>query len=306
MVAFPVGSDTPGHRRIAALKAAGTPVEISNGAGGAAETLAALLRPLLAPVATAPVAGIANLPLIELPAEHHGPFLAIVLSGDGGWRDVDKGVAEKLQSDGVSVVGWDSLRYFWSKKSPEQTARDLSAVIDTYVSRWNEFKVALVGYSFGADVLPFAYNHLSPEAKVRVVQLSLLGFAPAADFEISIAGWLGVAPGKDALATVPALAPIDPTMVQCFYGATENDSACPLISRKGEIIRTAGATISTMTTTLSREAFSVAFTGAGNSGSRSLQSGGKMEATSSTTEVRINERRAAALFRESLSAFGMI
>jgi len=240
VAAFPVGSDTPGHRRIATLKAAGTPVEIENGAGGAAETLATLLRPLLAPVATAPVAGIANLPLIELPAEHHGPFLAIVLSGDGGWRDVDKGVAEKLQSDGVSVIGWDSLRYFWSKKSPEQTARDLSAVIDTYVSRWGASKVALVGYSFGADVLPFAYNHLSPEAKVRVVQLSLLGFAPAADFEISVAGWLGAAPGKDALPTEPALTLIDPTMIQCFYGAEENDSACPLISRKAEIIRTAG------------------------------------------------------------------
>ena len=240
VAAFPAGSDTPGHRRIAALRAAGTPVDIENGAGGAAETLPTLLRRLLAPVATAPVAGIANLPLIELPAEHHGPFLAIVLSGDGGWRDVDKGVAEKLQSDGVSVIGWDSPRYFWSKKSLEQTARDLSAVIDTYVSRWGASKVALIGYSFGADVLPFAYNHPSPEAKVQVVQLSLLGFAPAADFEISIAGWLGAAPGKDALPTEPALALIDPTMIQCFYGAKENDSACPLISRKAEIIRTAG------------------------------------------------------------------
>ena len=158
-------------------------------------------------------AGIANLPLIEMPAEHHGPFLAIVLSGDGGWRDVDKGIAEKLRSAGVSVVGWDSLRYFWNKKSPEQTARDLGAVIDTYVSRWGASRIALVGYSFGADVLPFAYNHLSPEAKVRVIQLSLLGFATSADFEVSVAGWLGAAPGKDALPTAPALAPIDPTMI---------------------------------------------------------------------------------------------
>ena len=63
-------------------------------------------------------------------------MLAIVLSGDGGWRDLDKTISEKLQSDGVSVVGWDSLRYFWSRKSPEQVARDLGAVIDTFSSRW--------------------------------------------------------------------------------------------------------------------------------------------------------------------------
>jgi type IV secretory pathway VirJ component len=240
IVGFPAGRDTPGRQRIAALKAAGTPVNVSNAAGGAVETLAALLHPLLTPGAIAPTAGIANLPLVELPAEPRGPLLAIVLSGDGGWRDVDRAIAQKLQADGVSVVGWDSLRYFWSKKSPEQTARDLGAVIDTYTSRWGASKIALIGYSFGADVLPFAYDHLSPEAKARVVQLSLLGFAPAANFEITVSGWLGAAPDKDALPTEPALVPIDPTMVQCFYGANENDSACPLLAGKAEVIRVPG------------------------------------------------------------------
>jgi phosphatidylglycerol lysyltransferase len=240
MVGFPADHDTPGRQRIAALKAAGTPVYVSPSAGNAAETLAALLRPRLAPGATAPTTGIANLPLVELPAEPRGPLLAIVLSGDGGWRDVDRSIAQKLQSDGVSVVGWDSLRYFWSKKSPEQTARDLGAVIDTYTSRWGASKIALIGYSFGADVLPFAYDHLSPEAKVRVVQLSLLGYAPAANFEITVSGWLGAAPGKEALPTEPAIAPIDPTMVQCFYGAEEDDSACPPLTGKAEVIRVSG------------------------------------------------------------------
>ncbi len=115
-------------------------------------------------------------------------------------------------------------------------------MIDTYVSRWGASKVALVGYSFGADVLPFAYDRLSPEAKARVVQLSLLGLATAADFEISVAGWLGAVPGDDALPTAPALAPIDPSMVQCFYGTDENESLCPLLPLKDkvEIIRTSG------------------------------------------------------------------
>jgi phosphatidylglycerol lysyltransferase len=240
---FPAGRDTPGRRHITALQAAGTPIDIAElHSGSAPEALVELLRPRLAPGTAAPTEGIADLPLIELPAEHRGPLLAIILSGDGGWRDLDKTIAEKLQADGISVVGWDSLRYFWSQKSPEQTARDLGAVIDTYVSRWGASKVALVGYSFGADVLPFAYDRLSPEAKAPVVQLSLLGLATAADFEISVAGWLGAAPGEAALSTAPALAPIDPSMVQCFYGADETDSLCPLLPSKDkvEIIRTSG------------------------------------------------------------------
>ena len=243
VVGFPAGGDAPARQRIAALKAAGTPVEIASVSGDSpAETLATLLRPHLPPITTPPVASIDNLPLVELPAAPPGPLLAIILSGDGGWRDLDKTIAEALQSDGVSVVGWDSLRYFWSQKSPEQTARDLGAVIDAYVSRWSASKVALVGYSFGADVLPFAYDRLPPNAKARVVQLSLLGLSTAADFEIRVAGWLGQPPGKDALPTAPALAQIDPTMIQCFYGATETGSGCPLLQANGkaEVIQTAG------------------------------------------------------------------
>lgn len=243
LVGFSPGGDASGRQRIAALKAAATPIEVASSVGTSpAQTLAALLQPHLSTAASLPTTGIADLPLIELPAAKRGPLLAIILSGDGGWRDLDKTIAEQLQSAGVSVVGWDCLRYFWSQKSPEQTARDLSAVIDTYTSRWGASKIALVGYSFGADVLPFVYDRLSPDAKRSVVQLSLLGFATAADFEIRVAGWLGAKPGKDALPTAPALAPIDPAMVQCFYGADEDDSACPLLIQEGkaEVIRTAG------------------------------------------------------------------
>ena len=241
VVAFPVGSNGPERQHIAVLKAAGTPVDIASHAGsGAAETLAALMRPHLTPVATSPPTGIAKLPLIELPAEQSGPLLAIVLSGDGGWRDIDKTVSEKLQSAGVSVVGLDCLRYFWSRKSPEQVARDLGAVVDTFLSRWGGSKVVLVGYSFGADVLPFAYDRLSPETKSHIVQLSLLGFSTAADFEIRVAGLVGAGPSKEALPTEPTLAPIDPTIIQCFYGADEDDSACRFLQGKAEVIRTTG------------------------------------------------------------------
>jgi type IV secretory pathway VirJ component len=243
VVGFASNGATQGRQRVAAQKAAGTPVTLVDVARlGPAVALATLLNPYLSSAAEPTTGGIANLPLVELPAAPRGHLLAIVLSGDGGWRDLDKTIAEQLQSDGVSVVGWDSLRYFWSQKSPEQTARDLSAVIDHYVSRWGASKVALVGYSFGADVLPFAYDRLSPEAKKRVVLLSLLGLATAADFEIRVAGWLGEPPSKNALPTEPALAAIDPTMIQCFYGANEDDSACPFLlqNHETEVIRTAG------------------------------------------------------------------
>jgi phosphatidylglycerol lysyltransferase len=246
-VGFDRAANRDGRARVDDMRTQATPVSIEDltEADGAAAAMAALLRPRLGK--SRGIAGpvIAGLPLVEMPASPPGPLLAIVLSGDGGWRDLDRSIAAKLRSHGVSVIGWDSLRYFWSQKTPAQTARDLDAVIDTYTARWGASKVALIGYSFGAGVLPFAYDRLPPEAKQRVVQLSLLGFGTAADFEISMMGWLGAPPTENALPTKPALAPIDPSMIQCFYGRDDGDSLCPALAKtakadKAEIIETGG------------------------------------------------------------------
>jgi type IV secretory pathway VirJ component len=190
---------------------------------------------------SAPLTGVAKLPLIELPAPHQSPLLAIIISGDGGWRDLDKVIAEDLSRNAVPVVGWDSLRYFWSRRTPEEASRDLAAVIETYTRKWRAQKVALIGYSFGADVLPFLYDRLPSETKRRVSQISLLGLSGAADFEIKVSGWLGGSHSEASQPTQPALAPIDPALIQCFYGEKESDTLCPaLASRGAETVRTAG------------------------------------------------------------------
>jgi type IV secretory pathway VirJ component len=184
---------------------------------------------------------VADLPLIELPAQGNSGLMAVLLSGDGGWRDLDKTIAEKLQSLGVSVVGWDSLRYFWRKKSPEKTAADLGAIISWYGSKWHAEKVALIGYSFGADVLPFAYLGLPQFQEDRVVTLSLLGLESAADWEIRVFGWLGAPPSPQATPIGPVIEAIAPGLIQCFYGEEEQDSFCPNLAPRGaEIIRTKG------------------------------------------------------------------
>lgn len=185
---------------------------------------------------------VSDLPLIELPAASGSHMLAIVISGDGGWRDLDKTIARRLQAWGVSVVGIDSLRYFWSRKTPEQTAHDLARVIQTYSTRWHAKSVGLIGYSFGADVLPFAYNRLSASVRDRIKLMALLGFDHAADFEIRVTGWLGMPPSGTALPVRPELVKVPPEMVQCFYGEDEVDTICPDLKGMGiAVIRTPGS-----------------------------------------------------------------
>ncbi|MCG5074315.1 virulence factor family protein [Paraburkholderia tagetis] len=206
-----------------------------------AEKLVALTSPHLR-VQTESEEDVSDLPLVELPAAHPTDMLAVVISGDGGWRDLDKTIAEALQKQGVSVIGWDALRYFWSEKTPAQTSHDLARVLNTYTARWHVKHIALVGYSFGADVMPFAYNRLPDALRAKVSYMSLLGFAPDADFQIRVTGWLGMPASDKALQVRPELAKVPPAIVQCVYGADEKETLCPALANTGiELVKTNGS-----------------------------------------------------------------
>jgi type IV secretory pathway VirJ component len=177
-----------------------------------------------------------DLSLIEVPAAapSAGDEMAVLLSGDGGWAELDKSVAGGLAAAGVPTVGWSSLRYFWSPKTPEQAATDLARVIVRYTSAWNRRRVILIGYSFGAEVLPFLITRLTSDARQRIADVTLLGPGPTASFEFHVAEWLG---GSKATAyrTVPEIEKLS-MPVTCVQGEGETDSACS--SLKGPNITT--------------------------------------------------------------------
>ncbi len=182
-------------------------------------------------VAALPVAGgdIAGLPLIEVPADSgeaslHRDTLAILFTGDGGWAEIDKGIAHALAQQGVSVVGWSSLRYFWQPRTPEQAAGDLDRVIAHYTQAWGRHSVLLLGYSFGADVLPFLYNRLSKPQRAEVAAVALVGLSSHAEFEFHVAGWLH----DEGQARYPTSPEIDRAAapVLCVSGADEPPVGC--------------------------------------------------------------------------------
>lgn len=181
----------------------------------------------------------ARLPLIEYPLQEPSTVMAVIYSGDGGWRDLDKQIGERLVSKGVPVIGIDSLRYFWRRKTPDQVAEDLHAIVTAYRQRWHATKVALIGYSFGADILPFAVTRLPRDSRDAVVQISLLGLESTALFEFQMAGWFTDV--KSDYPVLPELQQLDLTRVQCFYGEEEEDTLCRSPELKNaEVIRTSG------------------------------------------------------------------
>lgn len=208
------------------------------------DDLASAVISVLAEGHSAPDGGgkIEDLPLVLLPAEPRGKAMAVIYSGDGGWRDLDKQIGDALQRAGIPVVGVDCLRYFWHRQTPETAAQGLERIVGHFTQIWQTPEVLLIGYSFGADVIPFLLNRLAPETREQIRMVALLGLSRAAEFEIRMSGWLGGGASADAMPLAPELGRLDSRLVQCFYGAEEQDqSGCTDASLRGaEIIQTAG------------------------------------------------------------------
>lgn len=176
-----------------------------------------------------PPAQLADLPLVENPVKEGGSDkrFAILLSGDGGWAAIDKGIAAGLVAKGVPVAGFDSLRYFWSARTPEGLAADLDRVIRYYASRWKRSDVVLIGFSQGADVLPFALNRLPAATRDRVRLTALLGPGQKASFEFHVTNWIG--PSGDR-PIEPEAKKLSAANTVCLYGTTDKTSLCPALA----------------------------------------------------------------------------
>ena len=189
-----------------------------------------LLQPLalllLAAAASAQSGGVADLPLVELPADSQRPYLAVLLTGDGGWADLDRQVSARLVAAGVPVVGWNSLKYYWVQRSPEEASRDLERILVHYLAKWSKTRVVLVGYSRGADVLPFLASRLPPGRLKQVRLLALLGPATSNRFEPLASAYTHLGAQAPELPTAPELGKLRGMRILGFYGADETDSLC--------------------------------------------------------------------------------
>ena len=174
-----------------------------------------------------PPASLADLPLIEVPAAGNGDAFAVLLSGDGGWAGLDKDVAAALAANGISVVGIDSLRYFWTARSPDTLATDLDRVLRYYAASWHKGHAVLIGYSQGADVLPFAVNRLPPASRAFVERTVMMGLGENASFQFHFTNWLGADSG--GLPILPEVSRLDAASTLCLYGKDEDDSLCPKV-----------------------------------------------------------------------------
>jgi type IV secretory pathway VirJ component len=190
--------------------------------------MAVLISALVINVGVAVAAGatpLSALPLVEAPAPGHGDTLAVFYSGDGGWAALDRGMAQGLVEAGVPVVGYDSLRYFWTRRSPDEAASDLAAVLRRYMAAWGKSRIVLVGYSFGAGALPAILERLPPDLRSHIRLVALVGVGAAGELRFQVGDWLNHS-GAEAYSIAPMLEKLRGLPLACFYGDREKHDAC--------------------------------------------------------------------------------
>jgi type IV secretory pathway VirJ component len=202
---------------------------VSQAASRTPQLRAAFIKLLKKPETTAApqAAALKDLPLVEIPATGpRGDTLAVILSGDGGWASIDRQLGNTLSRRGVSVIGLNSLKYFWARRTPEGAGQDLERILSYYFAAWKKDKVLLIGYSLGADVLPFMANRLSPQTLSRVQLIALLGLGRRVDFEFHLTNWFWDSPTTTARPVLPEVKKLRGTKTLCFYGNEERDTLC--------------------------------------------------------------------------------
>lgn len=164
--------------------------------------------------------------------------LAFFISGDGGWTNFDHSLAESLAKNGMPVVGLDAQQYFWNPKSPEESAATIEKTIQHYLQQWNKNEFILVGYSFGANIIPFIADKFSDEVKNHLSGLYCLSPNEKADFEIHIIDMLGMGANKEKYNVPLQIKKVHHFNITCIFGEQEDKTLPPRFKEAGAQIIT--------------------------------------------------------------------
>ena len=166
------------------------------------------------------------LPLVEVPVSAPGEQFAVIVTGDGGWRKIDASLADRLQHRGIPTVGLDAAAYYRTRRTPEESAAALEAILREYNATWHRPKAVIIGFSRGADVLPFMINRLPADLQGSIGLIALLGLEPLIDFRYH-PSWIPFYHPREIQHPVkPEVEKLRGQKILCVRGKVEKDSLC--------------------------------------------------------------------------------
>jgi type IV secretory pathway VirJ component len=163
--------------------------------------------------------------------------VALLISGDGGWYGFEQQIADNLAKRGIPTVGLDSKKYFWNRRTPEETASDIARALNFYGKLWGREKFLLIGYSLGAELVPFIVNRFPITLKAKVSSAVLLSPATTTDFEIHISNMLGMGNRQNTYNTTDEIVNMQEVKTLIIFGDGEKTQLPELLNKTKVIIK---------------------------------------------------------------------
>ena len=147
--------------------------------------------------------------------------IALLFSGDGGWFGFEQSIADYLGAYGIPTIGIDTKKYFWNRKTPEKTASDMAEILIYYGKEWDKTRFVLIGYSQGAEIVPFLVTHFPDALKSKVLSAVMLSPETTTDFEIHITNMLGFGSRQNTYNVIEEINKIKEITAICIFGEGE-------------------------------------------------------------------------------------
>ncbi len=162
--------------------------------------------------------------------------LIFYFSGDGGINNFTENLCDQLGTKGYTIIRFNSRKYFWKQKTPDQIAKDAGEIISYYLALYHKKDFSLIGYSFGADAAIYLANRLPKNIHPKFVSAILLSPSVATDFTIKFSDLLGIENNQGAYQTLPELNKIS-APVLCIFGEEGDKTVYNAIASKKNIRR---------------------------------------------------------------------
>lgn len=192
--------------------------------------LLSVLAPLVQPVAaqtSATTVDVRGLPLnFTAPKGKASHYVAVVMTGDGGFASLVSKLSDGLTDAGIGVVGFNSREWLSPAKTPDQSAAAVVRAIRAGMQKYNADSIVIVGYSRGADMAPFVANRLPADLRAVLGGVAMFGVATTANFEFHMIDLVKDSKRDSDIPIMPELLKLKGVPMVCVYGSDEKESGC--------------------------------------------------------------------------------
>lgn len=144
--------------------------------------------------------------------------LVLYLTGDGGYNTFSEQLCKRIAGSGYTVAAINSRKYFLKKRSVGQLVADISETLYRLMAKGHTNRFYLVGYSFGADAVPFLANGLDTLLTRQLRGIVLLEPSQTTDLKIHISDLLGRSNVKRSMDVVAEINKIKHTKTVIILG----------------------------------------------------------------------------------------